>query len=158
MALDKMYNDFTGQRALDIWMRIWVALSQGECENDQVNGIRRRWQELDEAARRRMPKQLYIPLPCAAARAAMIERQLGPASGVSTTLSPADVAKIVEKTGGYSGKEAVLVPPTCIFQVYPVLLACMPGRPKYTCPEGVLVWGTWRTMEDERGLMESSRQ
>ena len=34
-------------------------------------------QELDEAARRRMPKQLYIPLPCAAARRQMIERQLG---------------------------------------------------------------------------------
>lgn len=62
-------------------------------------------QELDEAARRRMPKQLYIPLPCAAARAAMIERQLGPASGVSTMLSPADIAKIVEKTAGYSGKQ-----------------------------------------------------
>ena len=34
-------------------------------------------QELDEAARRRMPKQLYIPLPCADARRHMIERQLG---------------------------------------------------------------------------------
>ncbi len=55
-----------------------------------------------------MPKQLYIPLPCAAARSAMIERQLGPASGVSTTLSPADVAKIVEKTAGYSGKHISL--------------------------------------------------
>ena len=51
-----------------------------------------------------MPKQLYIPLPCAAARAAMIERQLGPASGVRTALSPTDIAKIVEKTAGYSGK------------------------------------------------------
>lgn len=29
-------------------------------------------QELDEAARRRMPKQLYIPLPCEAARQQMI--------------------------------------------------------------------------------------
>ncbi len=34
-------------------------------------------QELDEAARRRMPKQLYIPLPCAAARRQMVDRQLG---------------------------------------------------------------------------------
>ena len=36
-------------------------------------------QELDEAARRRMPKQLYIPLPCEAARAQMLERNLGAA-------------------------------------------------------------------------------
>ncbi|EIE23907.1 AAA-domain-containing protein [Coccomyxa subellipsoidea C-169] len=67
-------------------------------------GATNRPEELDEAARRRMPKQLYIPLPCAAARSAMIERQLGPASGVSTTLSVSDIAKIVEKTAGYSGK------------------------------------------------------
>ena len=40
---------------------------------DSNNGV----QELDEAARRRMPKQLYIPLPCAAARRQMIDRQLG---------------------------------------------------------------------------------
>ena len=60
-------------------------------------------QELDEAARRRLPKQLYIPLPCAEARRAMIERQLGPASSVASALAPADIAKIVAKTDGYSG-------------------------------------------------------
>ena len=37
-----------------------------------------RVQELDEAARRRMPKQLYIPLPCEAARQQMVQRALGP--------------------------------------------------------------------------------
>lgn len=36
-----------------------------------------RLQELDEAARRRMPKQLYIPLPCEAARGQMLDRGLG---------------------------------------------------------------------------------
>lgn len=46
-------------------------------------------QELDEAARRRLPKQLYIPLPCAEARRAMILRQLGPGGKVSAALSPA---------------------------------------------------------------------
>jgi SpoVK/Ycf46/Vps4 family AAA+-type ATPase len=50
-----------------------------------------------------MPKQLYIPLPCAAARKSMIERQLGPVSGVRSALSDADICKIVEKTAGYSG-------------------------------------------------------
>lgn len=34
-------------------------------------------QELDEAARRRLPKQLYIPLPCAGARRTMLDRELG---------------------------------------------------------------------------------
>jgi SpoVK/Ycf46/Vps4 family AAA+-type ATPase len=37
-------------------------------------------QELDEAARRRLPKQLYIPLPCAAARRLMLDRALGAAA------------------------------------------------------------------------------
>lgn len=43
-------------------------------------------QELDEAARRRLPKQLYIPLPCADARRAMVTRQL---AKVTAALSPA---------------------------------------------------------------------
>jgi hypothetical protein len=44
-------------------------------------------EELDEAARRRLPKQLYIPLPCAEARRAMIQHQLGPAGKVAARLS-----------------------------------------------------------------------
>ena len=50
-----------------------------------------------------MPKQLYIALPCAHARAAMLQRALGPDGGVRAALSDADLAKIVEKTAGYSG-------------------------------------------------------
>ena len=50
-----------------------------------------------------MPKQLYIPLPCAEARRSMIERQLGPGTSVRSALSGADMAKIVDKTAGYSG-------------------------------------------------------
>ena len=50
-----------------------------------------------------MPKQLYIALPCAAARRAMLQRALGPDGGVRAALSEADMAKIVEKTAGYSG-------------------------------------------------------
>lgn len=56
-----------------------------------------------------MPKQLYIPLPCAEARRAMIERQLlGPNSSVQSALSNADLCKIVDKTVGYSGKHLPL--------------------------------------------------
>ena len=50
-----------------------------------------------------MPKQLYIALPCAAARRAMLQRALGPGGGVRAELSEPDLAKIVEKTAGYSG-------------------------------------------------------
>ncbi|CAG9464841.1 unnamed protein product [Pedinophyceae sp. YPF-701] len=65
-------------------------------------GATNRPEELDEAARRRMPKQLYIPLPCAEARAAMVRRGL---RGVRSSLSDGNVAKIVEKTDGYSGSD-----------------------------------------------------
>ena len=50
-----------------------------------------------------MPKQLYVALPCAAARRAMLERALGPGGGVRAALCDADLAKVVEKTAGYSG-------------------------------------------------------
>lgn len=49
-----------------------------------------------------MPKQLYIPLPCAAAREQMIQRQL---SGVKYSLSSSEQKKVVEKTEGYSGSD-----------------------------------------------------
>ena len=62
-------------------------------------------QELDEAARRRMPKQLYIPLPCNEARESMLRRQLGPGCGVRADLPDADLAKIVAHTAGYSGSD-----------------------------------------------------
>ena len=52
-----------------------------------------------------MPKQLYIPLPCAAARDSLLRRQLGPSCGVRANLSDADMAKIVSKTAGYSGSD-----------------------------------------------------
>ena len=51
-------------------------------------------QELDEAARRRMPKQLYIPLPCGEARRQLILRQLGPGAKVAADLSPSDLDKV----------------------------------------------------------------
>ena len=50
-----------------------------------------------------MPKQLYIPLPCALARRQMVLRQLGPGGGVRAELGEADLDKIVARTDGYSG-------------------------------------------------------
>lgn len=66
-------------------------------------GATNRPEELDEAARRRMPKQMYIPLPCSKAREEMILRVLGPKGTISSSLTDAEIQKIVEKTQGYSG-------------------------------------------------------
>lgn len=68
-------------------------------------GATNRPEELDEAARRRMPKQLYIPLPCDEARREMVMRQLGPQGSVAASLSDTDMEKIVLKTQGYSGSD-----------------------------------------------------
>eukprot|EP00887_Chlorella_sp_A99_P000890 scaffold5.g890.t1 len=65
-------------------------------------GATNRPEELDEAARRRMPKQLYIPLPDAAARRCILERKL---ATVRFELSAADMDKLVAKTEGYSGSD-----------------------------------------------------
>ena len=43
-----------------------------------IIGASNRPEDLDEAARRRLPKQLYIPLPCAEARRWMVTRAVGP--------------------------------------------------------------------------------
>lgn len=65
-------------------------------------GATNRPEELDEAARRRMPKQLYIPLPCAAARRYMLDIGLG---GLTHDLTEEELLKIVRHTDGYSGSD-----------------------------------------------------
>ncbi|GIM10204.1 hypothetical protein Vretimale_13955, partial [Volvox reticuliferus] len=70
-----------------------------------VIGATNRPEELDEAARRRMPKQLYIPLPCAVARYQMLVNTFRQGSEVTTCLSESDLAKIVDRTAGYSGSD-----------------------------------------------------
>ncbi|GAX82390.1 hypothetical protein CEUSTIGMA_g9818.t1 [Chlamydomonas eustigma] len=65
-------------------------------------GATNRPEELDDAARRRLPKQLYIPLPCPLAREQMVLRML---RGVGHCLSAAEVSKVVAKTEGYSGSD-----------------------------------------------------
>ncbi|GAB4816920.1 hypothetical protein N2152v2_003966 [Parachlorella kessleri] len=73
--------------------------------NGRIVGRGLRAKELDEAARRRMPKQLYIPLPDCEARRGMILRQLGPGAAIKAALSEADVEKVVQRTAGYSGSD-----------------------------------------------------
>jgi len=70
-------------------------------------GATNRPQELDDGARRRLAKQLYIPLPCAAARRDMILKTLSPAgeTAVIHALTEKDLDIICEKTEGYSGSD-----------------------------------------------------
>lgn len=68
-------------------------------------GATNRPQELDDGARRRLAKQLYIPLPCAAARRAIVVNILGADKSVTHNLSDKDLDIITAKTDGYSGSD-----------------------------------------------------
>ncbi|XP_010528165.1 PREDICTED: fidgetin-like protein 1 [Tarenaya hassleriana] len=73
--------------------------------NDQILliGATNRPQELDEAARRRLTKKLYIPLPSSEARAWIIRNLLNK-DGLFT-LSEEDMNTICNLTEGYSGSD-----------------------------------------------------
>merc|ERR1719239_1348038 len=75
------------------------ANSQGE-ERVLVVGATNRPQELDEAARRRLVKRLYIPLPEGEARRRIITNLL---AKERNSLTDTEVEEVVEKTEGYSG-------------------------------------------------------
>lgn len=67
-----------------------------------VVGATNRPQELDEAARRRLVKRLYIPLPDTEARCSLIRTLM---VKQSHALSDADVSAIAELSKGYSGSD-----------------------------------------------------
>lgn len=67
-----------------------------------VIGATNRPQELDEAARRRLVKRLYIPLPDAAARCTIIGTLLG---AQAHSLTETDIQAICQQTEGYSGAD-----------------------------------------------------
>jgi len=67
-----------------------------------VVGATNRPQELDEAARRRFVKRLYIPLPSPDARRDLIDRLL---SENKHNLTDENKKEIVERTDGYSGAD-----------------------------------------------------
>ncbi|XP_049808507.1 fidgetin-like protein 1 [Schistocerca nitens] len=74
----------------------------GEEDRILVIGATNRPQELDEAARRRLVKRLYIPLPEFQARKQIVERLM---SNEKHCLSPAEVNEISSLTEGYSGAD-----------------------------------------------------
>lgn len=65
-------------------------------------GATNRPQEIDEAARRRLLKRLYIPLPESGARSTIIKNLL---SNQAHSLSDEDIDFICSKTEGYSGSD-----------------------------------------------------
>lgn len=67
-----------------------------------VVGATNRPQEIDEAARRRLVKRLYIPLPDAGAREQIMHSLL---SQQKCSLSEQEIKHIVQRTHGYSGSD-----------------------------------------------------
>ncbi|KAG0239932.1 hypothetical protein BGW41_007415 [Actinomortierella wolfii] len=67
-----------------------------------VMGATNRPQELDEAARRRFVKRIYIPLPEPETRLQLLSRLL---QGQTYNLSNADIQRLVSLTDGYSGSD-----------------------------------------------------
>ncbi|XP_069938341.1 fidgetin-like protein 1 isoform X1 [Cherax quadricarinatus] len=74
----------------------------GNEERLLVVGATNRPQELDEAARRRLVKKLYIPLPENKARQQIIEKLM---TSQSHSLVPNDIECICQMTDGYSGAD-----------------------------------------------------
>lgn len=63
-------------------------------------------QELDEAARRRFTKRIYVPLPDAGSRRALLAHAL---AKTTHALTPDDVDAIVSACDGYSGADLAQV-------------------------------------------------
>lgn len=80
----------------------------GAAESKQARvllvGATNRPQELDEAARRRLVKRLYIPLPDDKGRMAMV-KHLMEKEATSGTLSDFEMSRICELSSGFSGAD-----------------------------------------------------
>ena len=82
-------------------MQLDGATTVGE-ERILVVGATNRPQELDDAARRRLVKRLYIPLPDQAARLHILDRLL---SRENSVVSSVEMIDISQRTEGYSGAD-----------------------------------------------------
>ena len=100
-------------------------------------GATNRPESLDEAARRRMTKRLYVPLPCPAARSQILTRLI---ADQRHTLTDDQIQILVDETKGYSGadmsalcREAALEPMKGTVQVLVTLKLSLTPNP-YTSP------------------------
>ncbi len=96
-------SEFEGSRRLktEFLVQLDGAATSAE-ERVLVVGATNRPQELDEAARRRLVKRLYIPLPDAQARRALLDRLL---RNETHSLTPEEMDTVVRRTEGYSGAD-----------------------------------------------------
>eukprot|EP01028_Stygiella_incarcerata_P014456 TRINITY_DN964_c0_g1_i1.p1 TRINITY_DN964_c0_g1~~TRINITY_DN964_c0_g1_i1.p1 ORF type:complete len:553 (+),score=176.54 TRINITY_DN964_c0_g1_i1:92-1750(+) len=76
--------------------------SSGGEDRVLVIGATNRPQELDEAARRRLVKRLYIPLPNSAARKQLVKNLF---KGQKHSLQEEEIDIVVERSKGYSGAD-----------------------------------------------------
>lgn len=67
-----------------------------------VMGATNRPMDVDAAARRRLFKRIYIPLPCVEARLSIVQHLL---KGQKHSLSPSHLSTLAEETEGYSGSD-----------------------------------------------------
>ena len=74
----------------------------GDDDRILVIGATNRPQEIDEAARRRLVKRLYIPLPDSEARGQIVHNLL---KGQRHSLGPEEVDELRGYTTGYSGAD-----------------------------------------------------
>ena len=105
-----------------------------------VLGATNRPQDLDEAARRRMEKRLYIPLPNRAARVELISHQLCGLDAINInkhTLTTQHIDRIAQLTAGYSGhdlynlcREASMVPMRNVYSAKAASLPAGGGPPQ----------------------------
>ena len=69
-----------------------------------IVGATNRPEEIDGAARRRLPKQIYVPLPDKEARSELLLSQLKKSS-MGHTLNDIEIDALVQKSEGYSGSD-----------------------------------------------------
>ncbi|GFQ85668.1 fidgetin-like protein 1 [Trichonephila clavata] len=94
-------QDFTRKLKTEFLVQFDGAKTSSE-ERVLVVGATNRPHELDEAARRRFVKRLYVPLPEEAARRQIVQKLL---SAHQHSLTEDDLQKICDETKGYSGSD-----------------------------------------------------
>ena len=82
------------------------AVGSSSADRIFIIGATNRPEELDEAARRRMEKRLYIPLPDTAARVVLLRRLM---LQCAHDLTDVDFDAVAEKTAGFSGADVKLL-------------------------------------------------
>lgn len=94
-------NDSVTRQKTEFLLR-FDGLSSSANERLLIIGATNRPQDLDEAARRRFTKRIYVPLPCKTARKQLIERLL---KNNNHSLNDEDFETLSSRTEGFSGAD-----------------------------------------------------